>query len=235
MINENTDSTGVKVPKGQINYNTVAGSAGIASFLGLNARNILNGIGNGCDEGHGHGRHGHNYDPCYVTQNEMAYAQELDKANDRIARLESEKYTDNHILEAYRETVSQFKAADEKIAGVVKDTTSAFIETGKSVAVLQTQVECLKAQIENMKDNFNQKLDYEIAAAKKEAECCCKELRGAIELESERRKCGDENLYCYVNGTFVPGKLVMPKSSVCPEPMDRYNNWTAPAANQNNG
>lgn len=223
---ENTGSNGVKVPKGQINYNTVGASAGIASFLGLNANNILGGIGRNCAHmnGDGYGPHG------FVTQAELAYAQALDKKESEIAQLRSEKYTDNNILETYKATVEQFKAADDKIAGVVKDTTSAFIETGKSVAVLQTQVECLKEQINAMKEGFNQKLDYEIAATRREAECCCKELRGALELESERRRCGDENLYAYVNGTFVPGKLVMPKSSVCPEPMDRYNSWTAPTA-----
>ena len=38
------ESNGVKVPTGQINYNTVGASAGIASFLGLNARNLFNGM-----------------------------------------------------------------------------------------------------------------------------------------------------------------------------------------------
>lgn len=33
---------------------------------------------------------------------------------------------------------------------------------------------------------------------------------------------------CYCNSTFVPGKLVMPLDSVCPEPMQRYNSWSAP-------
>lgn len=35
---------------------------------------------------------------------------------------------------------------------------------------------------------------------------------------------------CYCNATFVPGKLVMPLSSICPEAMQRYNSWTAPTA-----
>lgn len=35
-------------------------------------------------------------------------------------------------------------------------------------------------------------------------------------------------LKCYVDATFVPGKLVMPLSSLCPEAMQRYNSWTAP-------
>ena len=35
----NTENeTGVKVPKGQINYNTVAGSLGLAAFAGLGLR-----------------------------------------------------------------------------------------------------------------------------------------------------------------------------------------------------
>lgn len=37
-----------------------------------------------------------------------------------------------------------------------------------------------------------------------------------------------KEIMCYVNSTFVPGKLVMPLSNVCPEPMQRYNSWTAP-------
>ena len=62
----------------------------------------------------------------------------------------------------------------------------------------------------------------------KELDAAKRELQGAIALESERRASGDQNLYCYVNATFVPGKLVMAKENICPEPMDRYNSWTAP-------
>lgn len=40
--------------------------------------------------------------------------------------------------------------------------------------------------------------------------------------------CGYEKLKCYADATFVPGKLVMPLDSICPEPMERYNSWTAP-------
>lgn len=55
-------------------------------------------------------------------------------------------------------------------------------------------------------------------------------LEGAIALEAERRAAGDQNLYCYVNATFVPGKLVMPLDSLCPSAMPRYNAWEAPKA-----
>ena len=37
-----------------------------------------------------------------------------------------------------------------------------------------------------------------------------------------------EDVLCYVNGTFVQGKLVMPKDSICPSVMPEFNSWTAP-------
>ena len=40
---------------------------------------------------------------------------------------------------------------------------------------------------------------------------------------------------CYVDGTFVPGKLVMPLSSICPEAMQRYNSWVAPTTEPTTG
>lgn len=38
----------------------------------------------------------------------------------------------------------------------------------------------------------------------------------------------DSATRCYVNATFVPGKLVMPLDKLCPEAMRRYNNRVAP-------
>lgn len=39
-----------------------------------------------------------------------------------------------------------------------------------------------------------------------------------------------QEVICYCNSTFVPGKLVMPLDNICPEAMQRYNSWTAPTA-----
>lgn len=38
-----------------------------------------------------------------------------------------------------------------------------------------------------------------------------------------------QEVLCYCNSTFVPGKLVMPLSALCPEAMQRYNSWKSPA------
>lgn len=40
---------------------------------------------------------------------------------------------------------------------------------------------------------------------------------------------------CYVDGHFVPGNLVMPLSSICPEAMQRYNSWVAPTTTETTG
>ena len=228
------ESNGVKVPTGQINYNTVGASAGIASFLGLNARNLFNGMGVGCGCNNGgpqaaNGGCGH-YETTCVTQAEMGYAQTINQKDAEIARLNSERYTDNNIISAYRETVGLFKEEDAKISSVVKDVTASFIETGKELAVLNTKVQCMEERMSTMKDTINQKMDYEIGGVYREIHNTKRELEGAIALESERRCCGDKNLYEYVNGTFVPGKLILPASSVCPAPMPQYNSWTAPTA-----
>ena len=225
MVGENGSDNGVKVPKGQINLNTVLGAVGTAGALGL-AGNWFNG-GNGSNYRNGNG--GCDSDS-YVRKGEFNYAQALNASEAKIAKLESEKYTDNNILEAYKATVQQFRASDDKIAGVVKETTQAFIETGKEVAVMQTKIACLETQIDGMNKTINSRIDAEVRFLEKDLHCCKKEMEGALALESERRACGDKNLYEYVNATFVPGKMVMPLDSICPQPMQRYNSWTAPAA-----
>lgn len=252
MNNNMNHDHGVKVPTGQINYNTVGASAGIASFLGLNAKNLLNGGWNGCGNGCGNnwnscggcnngfnagygigfdlGRRSGSFQDAPVSQIEMGYAQQINEKDSIISKLRSEKYTDNHILEAYRETVNLFKAEDEKISSIVKDVTSSFIETGKELAVLNTKVQCLEERLTTMNASTNERLGYEIKGVYRDIHSTKKELEGAIALESERRCCGDKNLFEYVNGTFVPGKLIMPSSSVCPQPMPQYNSWTAPTA-----
>lgn len=92
----------VKIPnQGQVTYNTVAGSAGLAAFLGLNAGNLL---GNGC----GGGLFG-NRNSCgcsaadqVVTRYELAMQQEIAAKDSKIALLEANTYNDSKTLELYR-------------------------------------------------------------------------------------------------------------------------------------
>ena len=81
-----------------------------------------------------------------------------------------------------------------------------YIELAKAVAALDKQVAVDK---QATVDNFAF-LNNEIHNTKKE-------------------------IMCYVNATFVPGKLVMPLSSICPEAMQRYNSWVAPTTTETTG
>ena len=98
----------------------------------------------------------------------------------KIAKLESERYTDGIGIELYKEIIKESNANDNKIQ-------SNFIELSKAVADLDKRVAVERQQTV---DNFaflNNRIDN------------CK-----------------QEVMCYVNATFVPGKLVMPLDSICP-------------------
>ena len=110
----------------------------------------------------------------------------------KIAKLESERYTDYVGIDLYKEIVAKSNANDAKIQ-------SNYVELAKAVAELDKQIAVDK---QATRDNFAF-LSNEICNTKKE-------------------------IMCYVNATFVPGKLVMPLDNICPDAMRRYNTWTAP-------
>ena len=92
----------VKIPnQGQVTYNTVAGSAGLAAFLGLNAGNLL---GNGCGGGLFGNRNGCGCSAAdqVVTRYELAMQQEIAAKDSKIALLEANTYNDSKTLELYR-------------------------------------------------------------------------------------------------------------------------------------
>ena len=89
----------VRVPsKGATDYAVVGGSLGIASFLGLNAGNILG--GNGILGGWGN-RNG-NCGDVPVTRYELAMEQQIAYKDSEIALLKSNTYQDQKNLELYR-------------------------------------------------------------------------------------------------------------------------------------
>lgn len=91
----------VRVPSmGQVNYNTVGASAGIASFLGLNAGNVLGGLGwgnNGCGN-----RSGYGWGDMPVSRYELSLEKQIAEKDSHIALLEANTYNDQKTLELYR-------------------------------------------------------------------------------------------------------------------------------------
>ena len=80
---------------GQGNYNTVAGSLGLASFLGLNLNNLFNGQGNKCNCPSG------SSDDQAITRYEANMIATIGAKDSEIALLKADKYTDQKISETY--------------------------------------------------------------------------------------------------------------------------------------
>jgi hypothetical protein len=90
----------VKIPsQGEVTYGTVAGSLGIASFLGLNANNLF---GGGLFGGNRNGNCGCSPMDQPVTRYELGMEQALAAKDSEIALLKANTYQDQKSLELYR-------------------------------------------------------------------------------------------------------------------------------------
>lgn len=107
------DGYDVKVPsQGQVDYATVAGSLGLASFAGLNANNLLGGLFGGnrgacmpvCSEDH------------LVNRYELQQEQTIAAKDSEIALLKANTYNDAKTLELYRYVDGKFNAIESRLA-----------------------------------------------------------------------------------------------------------------------
>lgn len=106
----------VKIPsQGQVNFNTVGASAGIASFLGLNAGNIL---GNGWGGGLFGGNRNNMVcgDDHLVSRYDLRMEQELAAKDSEIALLKANTYQDQKTLELYRYIDGQLSAINQRLS-----------------------------------------------------------------------------------------------------------------------
>lgn len=126
---KSADGYEVKVPsQGQVDYGTVAGSLGIASFLGLNANNLLGGWGNrGCmPSGDDH----------LVSRYDLAQEQKIAAKDAEIAQLKANTYNDQKTLELYRYVDGRFGAIEARLAEQAvrnQGVTDAFRELAKDI------------------------------------------------------------------------------------------------------
>ena len=127
----------VKIPNmGQVTYNTVAGSAGLASFLGINAQNLLGGWGGGIF-GNRSGNCGcPSPADMPVSRYEMAMQQEIAAKDSKISLLEANTYNDQKTLELYRYIDGKLSEINANLAGQAvrnQGFTDAFRELQKDI------------------------------------------------------------------------------------------------------
>ena len=128
----NTENeTGVKVPKGQINYNTVAGSLGIAAFAGLGLRNWLSN-GNGSVAAGGAA---------------VAETQLVSGLMAELAKEKSERYADNVGINTFKEALALIKEERETRQANDKITFETLARLDKESALNKQDIENFKKEV----------------------------------------------------------------------------------------
>jgi hypothetical protein len=123
----------------------------------------------------------------------QSYEGKIGQLESEIAFLRSENYADKVANEVYRSLESKIDTNLEKLYGFV-------IDLDKRTA--------LNAQ----------GLAYENQLTNQKIDCCCDKANMQMAFNRQLSELADANILSYVNGTFVPGKLIMPITSICPEP-----------------
>jgi hypothetical protein len=124
---------------GQGVYNTIAGSLGLASFLGL-------GNGNGCGNGLA-GLFGGNRNGCgngCVSNEILDLAMRIAAKDSEIALLKSEQNTENKIADVYERLITRINADKLEQAQINSAQAVANCQMSSAIAVLQSSVGCLQ-------------------------------------------------------------------------------------------
>lgn len=157
----------------------IAGTAlGLMNNSGC-GNGILGGIlggGNNCN------------DKCYVNEKELNLTIALTEARSQATSL------------------AIAREEDAKIAAVVKDTTSALIETGTALARVNEQVKCLQIEV----DRNRQDVARDLRESKEYTDC-------RVNAEAAARQAADQNILAYTNGELakkISGELVIDGSQI---------------------
>ncbi len=134
-----------------------------------------------------------------------------------IARLTSEKYTDTAVL-----------ALRDKLEKLVDDAAAQTVKNDKAIATNAQEIACLQRQ-----------LDTEAKWSRENAQLREQILEGKIAAVATAATTGISNLGTSLAAlqATVAGitATVVPKSAICPEPMLRYNSWSAPTTTTTTG
>lgn len=115
-----------------------------------------------------------------------------------LAQVSAEKYADTVGTEVYKAGVANYKELDEKINTNLEKLYGFVIDLDKRTA--------LNAQA----------LHYENIITNNKIDCCCDKANMKIDYNKQFSELADAAIISYMNSTFIPGKLVLPASSICP-------------------
>ena len=162
MNGENYSVTG----QGQGNYNTVAGSLGIASFLGLNAGNVLGGWGN------------RTYpnapievitsEDKPISRKEAEMMQTIGTKESEISLLKADKYTDQKIVETTAYLMNKINEVSATVQANKDAQTAVNMEQAVYNGTNTATLGCIKQQIAQL-----QALSELVVPQRKVCDTCC--------------------------------------------------------------
>lgn len=170
---------------------------------------LLGNFGFGCNGWNGfnrfNGGYGYGFERGEVEQSQIAYLES------KIAKLESNRYTDYVGLDLYKNIVSTTKEEDAKIAKVQGDMIGYVIDLDKRTA-LNEQASRLNREYDTAAR------DYMFTILNNKIDCCCEKAAMESRHNQEINALADASILSYVNSTFLAGQLKLPITSICPEP-----------------
>lgn len=149
--------------QGQGNLNSVLGALGAASFLGFNGGNFMGGWNrNGCN---GEGCCSEN---TMVNRYELNMARENDSLKAENALLRADKYTDQKIVEAYKDLQGQIKDVAAEVRAN-KDAQNAInLQQATYNATATANIGCIGQQVAQLQSMFQL-----VVPSNKVCDTCC--------------------------------------------------------------
>jgi uncharacterized small protein (DUF1192 family) len=183
----------------------ITGSSGVAKAaltLGIIGTG-LSALGNGGGLGNLGGLLGGGTSRAEAEQSTIAFLES------KIARLEAMRYTDMVGIDLYKQTIAQVKEEDAKIGALQKETFAFLIDLDKRTA-LNEQAQRLNREYDTMAR------DYMFTIMNNKIDCCCEKVNSKIDSNQKLVELADAGIVNFVTSNFIPGRLVLPASSICP-------------------
>lgn len=212
------------------------------SLAGLLALNGNNNCGNGLLGGLFGGNNCGN-----MMAGQAAYQAAISAKDAEIGKLQAERYADAIGSKVYDAAIAMSNRSDEKINTNLKEAFQELVTTRERLARNETEFKCLAASVDRIGSNVND-LNTTVAnmrvreqATSDAIDCLAKSttdqfanvyrtIDSKVNLEAERRECGDQRLFEYINCNYVKAQKKLAMTDICPEVMPRYNSWTAPTS-----
>lgn len=134
----------------------------------------------------------------------------------KIAELTAQKYSDNQDAVLYQATRSENEKLESRLMDYIKPLSQESASNRERVAVLESQMKS-NAEIADLREKLVRS-----------------ELGAKIDTVAQTCGCGIaqlNNAVAGINNTLNQiTHLVVPRTAICPEVMERYNSWVAPTA-----